>query len=289
MARGSDILFDRRCTVTLDTIQFDALDVQFTVVKTLKPQPNTCELTVWNLNEEHRQQLQQLNPTKNPATSGVPCKIEAGYKDNVSQIWLGDLRTVETTREGPDFLTKLTSGDGERGWANGRMHVSYGPNTSIDTVFRGMARALGVSEGNLAKVVSKLKIAGSAAFTAGVVISGSVSTHLTELARSAGLEVSIQDSALQFLDLNKAAAGTSIPLTSDDQSRSGKTGLVESPTVDQKGVLTAKSLMVAGAHCGGLVTVDSLFVQGTYRIEKLTWTAERAGTDWFVEFQGHRY
>lgn len=279
---GSNTLFDRQCTVTLDTIQFDALDVQFTVVKTLKPQPNTCELTVWNLSEEHRQQLQQLNPTKNPATKGVPCKIEAGYKDAVSQIWLGDLRTVETTREGPNFLTKLTSGDGERGWQNGRMHVSYGPNTSIDTVFRGMARALGVSEGNLASVVSKLKIAGAANFTAGVVISGAVSTHMTELARSAGLEVSIQDSALQFLDLNKASAGTAVRLAAE-------TGLVESPTVDQKGVLTAKSLMIAGLQCGGLVTVDALFVKGTYRIEKLTWTGERAGNDWFCEIQGHRY
>ena len=282
MAQGGKDLFGRICKVTLDNIQFDALDVQFTVVKTLKPAPNTCELTVWNLSKEHRQQLQQLNPTKNPATSGVPCKIEAGYKDSVSQIWLGDLRTVETTREGPNFLTKLTSGDGERGWQNGRMHVSYGPNTSIDTVFRGMARALGVSEGNLAKVVSKLKIAGSAMFTAGITISGSVATHLTELSRSAGLEVSIQDSALQFLDLNKASAGTSALLSST-------TGLVESPTVDQKGVLTAKSLMIPGLQCGGLVTVDALFVKGTYRAEKITWTGERAGTDWFCEIQGHRY
>lgn len=279
---ASETLFDRRCAVTIDTIEFDALDVEFKVVKTLKPQPNTCDLTVYNLNEEHRQQLQQMNPTVNPATKGVPCKIVAGYRDAVSQIWLGDLRTVETTREGADFLTKLTSGDGERGWQNGRMHVSYGPQTSIDTVFRGMAKALGVSEGNLAKVVSRLKIAGAAAFTSGIVISGAVSTHLTELANSAGLEVSIQDSALQFLDLNKAAAGTATRLAYD-------TGLVESPTVDQKGVLTAKTLMIAGLQCGGLVTVDSLFVKGTYRTEKITWSAQRAGTDWYQEIQGHRY
>lgn len=278
----SKILFDRQCSITLDTVRFDALDVQFSIVKTLKPQPNTCELTVWNLNEDHRQQLQQLNPKVNPATKGIPCKIEAGYKDSVSQIWLGDLRTVETTREGPDFLTKLTSGDGERGWQNGRMHVSYGPQTSIDTVFRGMARALGVSEGNLASVVSKLKIAGSATFTAGVTISGSAATHLTELSRSAGLEVSIQDSALQFLDLNKAAAGTAILLSTE-------TGLLESPTVDPKGVMTAKVSMTPGLQCGSLVTVQSLFVKGTYRVEKITWTGDRAGTDWNCVLQGHRY
>jgi hypothetical protein len=277
-----ETLFGRRCTVTLDTIQFDALDVQFTVVKTLKPEPNTCELTVWNLNEEHRQQLQQLNPKAALATTGIPCKIEAGYEGSVSQIWLGDLRTVETTREGPDFLTKLTSGDGERGWQNGRIHVSYGPNTSIDTAFREMARALGVSPGNLAKVAGKLKIAGAAIFTQGITISGAASTRLTDLARSAGLEVSIQDSALQFLDLNTASAGTAIRLASD-------TGLIESPTVDQKGVLTAKTLMIAGVQCGGLVTVDARFVKGTYRIEKCTWSGERAGSDWMCEVQGHRF
>lgn len=279
---ADNALFDRKCMVTVDTIEFDALDVQFTVVKTLKPQPNTCELTIYNLNEDHRQQLQQLNPTKNPATTGVPCKIDAGYKDAVSQIWLGDLRTVQTTREGPNFVTKLTSGDGEQGWQNARMHVSFGPQSSIDTVFRGMAKALGVSEGNLAKVVSNLKIAGSSILTSGITISGSVSTHLTDLARSAGLEVSIQDSALQFIDLNKATAGTAILL-------SPKTGLVDSPTVDHKGVLSAKMLMIAGIHCGSLVTVDSLFVKGTYRVEKCTWSGERDGSDWFCEVQGHRY
>lgn len=277
-----ETLFDRRCTVTLDTVQFNALDVQFSVVKTLKPQPNTCELTVWNLNEEHRQQLQQLQSKEKLATKGIPCKIEAGFKDAVSQIWLGDLRTVETTREGPDFLTKLTSGDGERGWQNGRIHVSYGPGTSIDTALRAMARALGVGEGNLAKVVSQLRIAGSSIFSAGVVISGSAATHITEIARSAGLEVSIQDSALQFLDLNKSAAGTAVRLAAD-------TGLVDSPTVDPKGVLTAKTLMIAGLQCGGLVTVDSRFVKGTFRIEKCTWDGERAGNDWFCTVQGSRY
>ncbi len=263
-------------------MQFDALDTQFTVVKTLKPLPNTCDLTIYNLNETHRQQLQQLNPKTNPATTGIPCKIEAGHKDVVSQIWLGDLRTIETTRDGPDFVTHLTSGDGEQGWQNARMHVSFGPQTAIDTVFRGMAKALGVSEGNLAKVVSRLKIAGSSILNSGITISGSVSTHLTDLARSAGLEVSVQDSALQFVDINKATAGTAIRLAPD-------TGLVDSPTVDHKGVLTAKTLMIAGIHCGSLVTVDSLFVQGTYRVEQCTWSGERDGNDWFVTVQGHRY
>lgn len=279
---ASDILFDRRCSVTVDNISFEALDVQFEVVKTLKALPNTCELTIYNLNEDHRQQLQQLKPRTNPATTGIPCKIDAGYKDAVSQIWLGDLRTIETTREGPDFITHLTSGDGEQGWQNARMHVSFGPQTAIDTVFRGMAKALGVSEGNLAKVVSRLKIAGSSILNSGIVISGSVSTHITDLARSAGLEVSIQDSALQFVDINKATAGTSVLLSPD-------TGLVDSPTVDHKGVLSAKSLMIAGIHCGSLVTVDSQFVKGTYRVEKCTWTAERAGNDWCVQIEGHRY
>lgn len=279
---AGDILFGRECKVTLDTFAFDALDVEFTVVKTLKPQPNTCELTIYNLNQDHRQQLQQLNPKKNPATSGVPCKIDAGYTGAVSQIWLGDLRTVQTTREGPDFVTKLTSGDGEQGWQNARMHVSFGAQSSIDTVFRGMAKALGVSEGNLAKVVSRLKIAGSSILSSGIVISGSVATHMTDLARSAGLEVSIQDSALQFLDINKANAGTAVLLSPD-------TGLVDSPTVDHKGVLTAKTLMIAGLHCGSLVTVDSLFVKGTYRVEKCTWTGQRVGSDWNCEISGHRY
>lgn len=276
-------LFDRRVTVTVDTLQFSGLDVAFKVEKDLKAKPNTCELSIWNLTPDHQAQLEQLAPKdKKQATKGIPCQIDAGYKDAASLIWLGDLRTADTVREGPDWITHLSSGDGEKAWQNAKLHVSYGPKTSLETALRAMARALGVGEGNLSKVVKQLKQAGSAIFPAGTVISGPVSRELTAFARSADLEVSIQDGALQFLDRGKALAGTALLLNSE-------TGLIGSPTVDNEGILTARMLMIPDVRPGGLVTIDAARVKGTYRIEKAVWSGDTASTDWYIEINAKRY
>ncbi len=279
----TNVLFGRRVTVTVDTIQFTDLDVAFKVEKTLKAQPNTCELSIWNLNEDHQAQLEQLRPrAKGAVTTGVACRIDAGYESGTSLVWLGDLRTVDTVRDGPDWVTHFTSGDGEKAWKNAKLHVSYGPKTSLETALRAMARALGVGEGNLSKVVSKLKQAGSAIYPQGTVISGPVSRELQSFAESADLEVSIQDGALQFVDRGKALAGSALLLNGD-------TGLLDSPTVDNEGVLTAKMLMIPGVRCGGLVTIDAARIKGTYRIEKATWSGDMASTEWEIEINAKRY
>jgi len=290
-------LFDRRVTVTVDTIEITGLDVAFKVEKTLKPLPNTCELSIWNLTQEHQSQLEQLGQVSNgkdhkskklsastnkQATTGIGCKIEAGYKDATSLIWLGDLRTVDTVRDGADWVTHLTSGDGEKAWQNAKLHVSYGPKTPLETALRAMVRALGVGEGNLSKIVSKLKQAGSAIFPHGTVISGPVSRELQAFAQSADLEVSIQDGAIQFVDRGKALGGTALLLSED-------TGLLDSPTVDNEGVLSAKMLLIPDVRCGGLVTMDAARVKGTYRIEQAVWSGDTSSTDWYVEIKGKRY
>lgn len=277
------VLFDRRVTVTVGTIQFTDLDVAFKVEKTLKPLPNTCELSIWNLTQDHQAQLEQLRPrAKGAVTTGVPCKIEAGYESVTSLIWLGDLRTVDTVRDGADWVTHLTSGDGEKAWKNAKLHISFGPKTSLDTALRAMARALGVGEGNLSKVVSKLKQAGSAIYPQGTVISGPVQRELRAFAESADLEVSIQDGSLQFIDRGKALGGSALLLNND-------TGLLDSPTVDNEGVLTAKMLMIPGVRCGSLVTIDAERIKGTYRIEKATWNGDTASQEWSVEIEAKRY
>lgn len=279
---ASQELFQRRCSVTVDTLELPGFDVSFEVVKTLKPQPNTCELSVYNLSDSHRAQLQELSEAKGKPTQGVPCRIEAGYASGTSLIWLGDLRTVETTYESPDWVTRVSSGDGEKGWKNARDHVSFGPRTPLATSLRAMARALGVNEGNLSKVVSKLRQAGVANYPHGTVLSGATSREIRDFARSAGLEVSIQDGALQFLDRGKVLDGEAVYL-------SPQTGLVGSPSVDNKGVLTCECLMIADVRPGRLLVMESANVKGGYRIEKATCRGDTAGDAWGWTLECTRY
>src|SRR5690606_37996676 len=121
-----------------------------------------------------------------------------------------------------------------------------------------------------------------AEWPAGKVLSGAVARHLQDFARSADLEVSIQDGALQFIDRGKALAGTAIRL-------SEQTRLIESPSVDNEGILHAKMLMIPDVRPGALVTVEAARVKGNYRITKAVWSGDTAGAEWSIAIEAERY
>lgn len=273
------LLFDRRVIITIDSLQITDLDCSFSVEKTLKPAPNNAEVTIFGLNPDHRAQLEQLRAKSKAATKGIVCSIEAGYATGTSQIFLGDLRTVETTRSGPEWQTRLTSGDGEKGAQHGRIQLSYSAGVANDVPLRALARAMGVGEGNLSKVVSQLQ---HAQFPAGVTLSGPSYRQLVTLANGMGLQVTIQDSALQFQPIGKALAGTAIKLTSD-------TGLLDSPSIDNEGILTAKTLMIPGLRVGSIIVMDSLTIKGNYIVQKATWSGSNFDGDFGIQIQAKSY
>lgn len=296
-------LFDRRCKIVIDKIQINdgsALgghDVKFHVEKSYKPEPNTCDLTVYNLSEDQRASLEELKPNllktgakltkgkKAPKGSakGIPCKIEAGYGDDLSLIWLGDLASVDSVREGPDWVTTASSGDGRKAFANARMHVAYGPKTPVETALRAMVRALGVGEGNVAKIVQKLSQGDAGKLLVrGGVFSGQVSKILGDFARSADLEWSVQDGVMQFIDRGKALDGKAIKLTPE-------TGMIGSPSVDSNGILSVKMLMIPDVRPGRLLVIKSSRIEGNYKILQAIWEGDTSGGEWSIDVKATRY
>lgn len=268
-------LFRRKVIVTVDTLQFTDLAVQFSIKKTIKPEPNTCELHLFNLNREHRSALEQLDK--------VTVQIEAGYLEGTSVLFLGDLRHIDSVREGADIVTTISSGDGEERYRKARVSVSVQKKTTTDNVLKQIAKALGVGEGNLSKAVASLKTVGLAnLFSEGTVICGSASREMTHICRSVGLTWSIQDGKLQILPLGAALDGEAIKLTPE-------TGLIGSPTVDSKGVLKAKMLMIPDVFPGRKMVLESERLKGQYRIEASTHTGDTHGGDWYIDVEAKRY
>jgi hypothetical protein len=276
-------LFNRAAVVTVNTIQFTALDFAFRIERSLKPEPNTCDLDIWGLTLDHCNALAELAPKKGAeATRGIPCKIEAGYEGGTSLLWLGDLRTAETIIDGPERVTHLSSGDGEKALQHARLHAGYGKKTPVITVVRALIKALGIAEGNLSKVASKLRIAGSDMLPGGYTVGGEAAKALVNLCRSAGYEFSVQEGAALFLERGKAFAGESVRLHHE-------TGLIGSPSVDNEGVLTARTLMIKDVKPGVVVVVDAEHVKGNFRAERCIYSGDRAGEDWGIEITGSRY
>lgn len=274
----TQLLF-RTALLIVDTLQLsggfnvkDGLDFSFTAKKSLKPEPNTLDLKVRNLTDAHRQQIEQK--------ATVPVRLEVGYGGDNQQIFLGEVRSGGTTVQGPSRITNIASGDSEKEIQKSRCKVNFGAQVSVDTALRAIIDTMGIGEGNLQQAVARLQARGiTNLFPRGGVFYGNTWQQLQGFARSANLEISIQDGALQILDKGKALAGNAILLSSGFPN----TGLIESPSVDADGTVSAKTLMNPEIRPGVLVTLQSLSVNGTFRVWECEYKGDTRGNEWTID------
>lgn len=268
------LLFGRAIRVVVNTIEIKDLAMTFRVHKTLKPEPNTAELTVFNLNPDHRSALEQLK------TATV--LIEAGYVGGTSTLFLGDLRTAISTTENTDVVTKLSSGDGEKAVKKARVKASLKKGSATpQKVLELIAKGLGVGAGNLGTALSQLGGVANC-FSEGAVISGSAYREMNSVCKTLGLTWSIQNGSLQILALRKALDGQAVLLSKD-------TGMIGSPTVDNDGVLTATMLLAPDVFPGRKLVLDSVRLKGQYRIETCDYSGDTHGQDWYCKLEAKRY
>lgn len=257
-------------------VQLNNLDCVFRVKKNLKPEPNTAELRLFNLAPSTRKILE--TPKK------LILRLEAGYPGAVAQLFLGEVRSAHSFREGPDIVTEVSTGDSEQEIQTARISMSVGPKVPANVALTAIARTLGVGLGNVPIAAAKLAAKGSAFFGPGTAIYGHAADLLTDFCRSADLEWSIQDGVLQILDRGKALEDMAVLLSPD-------TGLLGSPTVDNKGLVHATALIQPDIRPGRKVAFDTLalkIAQG-YRIQECEYSGDTAGNDWQVSFSAKKY
>lgn len=265
-------LFGREAHLVIGTTDVTGMDFEFQVKRTLKPEPNTAQIRVYNLSESTRKSLEESFPGNKDAAP-VPVKLEAGYTGAVSQIYYGDVRNCQTVIDGPDVITMLDTGDKENALRTQRCQVPLGPGTTPAQALQAIATALGVGLGTLASAQAGLASKGLASLGR-LRLSGYAATLLTDFCNSAQLEWSVQNGVLQILDIGGALQGTPVLLTPD-------TGLIESPARDNKGIVSATTLMIPDMRPGARVVFDAKYLGGFFRIIEVTTAGDTLGKDWF--------
>lgn len=275
MSSNEKTLFGRAYNVTIDTLDVSDLRCSFKIKKNLKPIPNSCEIKVWNLSDASRDRL--------GSKAVLPVRVEAGYETTgTAQLFLGEVRSADHEVQGADIVTEVSCGDGDKAHQT-RLHLSIGPSLPVSAVLESIVKALGIGEGNTKSIGKVLAAKGVLnMYGSGSAISGYAWRALQDLCRSAGLEASVQDGNIQILDLNKALEGKAVSL-------SAATGLIGSPTVDRKGVVKAKSLIIPELTPGRLVVFDSRFVKGGYRLQAVEYSGDTHGTEWYAEIECKKY
>jgi hypothetical protein len=195
-------------------------------------------------------------------------------------IFKGDLRDVSSNYEPPDWVTVLESGDGEKSSQFSRVNRSFAQGTSLANVMTAVAGEMKVGLGNVAQraLQGKLLDSSGGAFLNGVTVSGQATKEFDRLAKSAGLEWSVQDQNLQLLGVGEPLLDTAVVLADD-------TGLVGSPTIGNDGVARLTALMNSDIVPGRLLNVNSRAVVGRFRAERCEYIGSKFDKPFYVEVE----
>jgi hypothetical protein len=276
--------FGRLCEVNVGGLRVESLRVGFTVEKTAKREPNTCEIAVYNLSRAHREALETgYGKVRVPGTKlkAIPVRLAAGYQGTgMSLLFYGQLREVFSRPESDgSWVTVLRSGDGDRA-TRARATFGFRPGVSIARVVESLAGEMGIGLGNAGKQLAVARLTGlGATIGRGATFEGAAPEQLDALLRSAGYEWSIQDNTLQVMPIGKSLDTQGVLL-------SPQSGLVDVPTTDEKGNLQARALLLPGLVPGRRVKVRSSTIRGVWRLEKVRYVGDTHGQDWVAELEG---
>lgn len=268
-------LFDRRWRVQVGSLDVSELACSFKIKRSVYARAGTCEITIRNLNEQHRREI----TTAPRRTTYV--EVQAGYVDGVSLLFRGDLRKAIPAQDGTDWTVTVTAGDGEHALRTARVFQSFAQGSSVESALRAIADALGVGVGNAVTALRAARFSDATEWSEGTVLRGLASSELTRLCASAGLSWSVQDGALQVLPLGGALEREAVLL-------SPSSGLLAAPEVVNRRTIALKTLMIPGLSPGQLVVLDSAIARGTWRVSEIEFAGDTHGPEWGASITAHR-
>lgn len=243
--------------------------IQYKVEHTLESEPNTAEITIFNLAEDTRREFQKLP---------LRVHLEAGHAGEPRLLFAGDVKPSSGSKHvGTDWETKLLLGDGFRSFAQSRVDRSYKKGTPIKTILRDVARSMSLS---LPKEID-LDPALAQALKTGELVTGWAADELTRLLSPYGYSWSIQRGRLQVLRDEQARADT-IRIIEEDN---GMIGVPEIGTADKAGKppkLSVVTLIYPELVPGGKIDLRSAEIRGLYKLTKVTHEGDSRSGPWYT-------
>jgi hypothetical protein len=283
MTTFNTLLFDRAFIIDIGGVRVDSRDATngrtmsaaFEIERDKTPIPNTAEIQIYNLNEQHRNALD--------STEGEVCSVAAGYGSDPQLIFLGTIRQVESWREGSTWITQASAGDGEKELLEATIRRTFSKGTSLTTVLKALVEAAGIGQGNLNQIINLEFAGGGSTLASATTIAGAVSAELRAFTASVGLEWSIQNGAFQAHRIGEPArlGGPSISPTS---------GLVNHPRLykkgKKKGHISLTCLLQPALVPGVAFRVESTRYAGDFVAIRTKHRGKTFDNDWYVEVDG---
>lgn len=269
--KGPD-LFMRRWRVQVDDFVVDTLPISFEIQKDMRREANKATIRVFNLSESRRKDLQVRH------LYGI--QLEAGYDDLMEVIFLGDIDRISSHKEGTDWITEFSAGDGVKA-SRKKVKISK-TNAKTNEILAEVTAAAGRGEGNLKAALTNLDLQGK--LPPGSVsrwyVQGNVGESLERITRDLGMTFSMQDGQPSFAKL-----GALVDAQAGMVKLNASTGLIGSPEVSKKGFVKARCLIQQKLVPGRGVIMDAEFVKGVFQVQKVTYRGSTFSSEWYADVE----
>ena len=247
------------------TVPID-FDFTFTVKRGNTSEPNSAQVSVFNLTE-----------TKRSAASKEYSRIwiDAGYNIEPINIFAGNITHSSSGYAGADYLTTIEATDGGLAYSKGSINTSYPPNTSIKEIVRRLV-AEGLPNVTVGRIVGLDDVEAS---PYPYIANGLTTQRLNEIARSYDARWSIENEVFEMVRDDRAGATAIAYVLSAD------TGMVGSPRVTEKG-LQVKSMLNGRIKPNDLIAVDSKTLspnRGIYKVVSVTHKGSTFQKEYYTE------
>ncbi len=259
-------------TALSNSLEINAMRVRFKVHRSLTKHPNQCDITITNLGEINRFDLE---------TKPLQVQLDAGYEDDALRlVYTGELRFGMTKEEGPNWSTLMQLGDGDSAHRWSRCNKSYAPGTSIRTVLRDAAKSFGYElPANLAKDKTLDR-----SFATGTTSHGPTRDELTRLLAPFGYHYSVQNGVLRVLRDDEVTPGQAIPI-GEQYGMIGTPEFGSPPRSGKPPHMTVKMLLYPEISPGDTVQLTSKVKNGLFRVEVVRHDGDTHGKPWTTELE----
>ena len=262
------------------------LHISFAVEKDTTTESNKAKLEMYNLSEATRKKIE---------VADTEVEIYAGYERAGGAVlaFRGTVTYGLTRDAGTECVTSLELADGTIALRDSYCSLSYAPNTSAKTIIQRCANEMGVP------VVYGDDVGELESYKNGYSFIGQAKDALTEICNALGLSWSIQNNILNVI----LAGGTSTNRGLVFSPQSGLVGVPErivqaeyksnksNPKKTQKQKAKKEkprkkagwkinTLLVPSVNPADMVKVESKWITGWFRVEKVSHRGEYNGANW---------
>ena len=257
--------------VVLRTVvgEISELKIEFDVKKTLDSNSNEATIRVWNLSDSSRSNINE---------ELADITVEAGYEREGSRgiIFKGFTRDVVHERIGPDIVTTIEAGDGDKAARKSHASVTYPKGTDLRTMILDLQSKMTDVELGEIKLPDDLTIpARPISFMA------PPRRAMDELGRSFGFYWSVQNGALEVIPTDGFLSEV-IEITPS-------TGMVGVPSITDSGILV-QCLLNPSIRPNRQVYVQSettgrIGADGLYRVSSVGYTGNNIDGEFICEIE----